>query len=178
MQKINFQNLPNTTTPINATNLNAIQTNAENAINSVANDLTTTNGNVSTLNTKVTNQGTYSENETVIGTWINGKPIYRKVITFTPSSSAMESSHSHGISNVDDFLPTCSCILYRTNGAIVPFSMVYPSGNSSNGIVQWSIGWQVGSSIVTWIGDNMRGQIDTSRGYGAMAILEYTKTTD
>ena len=33
MQKINFQNLPNTTTPINATNLNAIQTNAENAIN-------------------------------------------------------------------------------------------------------------------------------------------------
>lgn len=33
MQKINFQNLPNTTTPINATNLNAIQTNTENAIN-------------------------------------------------------------------------------------------------------------------------------------------------
>ena len=36
MQKINFQNLPSTTTPINATNLNAIQTNAETAINDVA----------------------------------------------------------------------------------------------------------------------------------------------
>ena len=33
MQKITFKNLPDTTTPVNATNLNAIQTNAENAIN-------------------------------------------------------------------------------------------------------------------------------------------------
>jgi len=33
MQKINFQNLPSTTTPINATNLNAIQTNVENVFN-------------------------------------------------------------------------------------------------------------------------------------------------
>lgn len=33
MQKINFQNLPNTTTPINATNLNAIQTNVEDVFN-------------------------------------------------------------------------------------------------------------------------------------------------
>lgn len=32
MQKINFQNLPSTTTPINATNLNQLQTNVENAI--------------------------------------------------------------------------------------------------------------------------------------------------
>lgn len=31
MQKINFQNLPNTTTPINATNLNQMQNNMENA---------------------------------------------------------------------------------------------------------------------------------------------------
>jgi hypothetical protein len=54
MQKINFQNLPNTTTPINATNLNAIQTNAETAINDVADDLsdyvdgTTAMGNITT----------------------------------------------------------------------------------------------------------------------------------
>lgn len=33
MQKINFQNLPSTTTPINATNLNAMQTNVENVFN-------------------------------------------------------------------------------------------------------------------------------------------------
>lgn len=33
MQKINFQNLPNTTTPVNATNLNAVQTNVEDVFN-------------------------------------------------------------------------------------------------------------------------------------------------
>ena len=32
MQKINFQNLPNTTTPINATNMNQLQTNVEKGI--------------------------------------------------------------------------------------------------------------------------------------------------
>lgn len=33
MQKINFQNLPDTTTPVNATNLNQLQTNVENEFN-------------------------------------------------------------------------------------------------------------------------------------------------
>lgn len=37
MQKINFENLPSTNTPINATNLNAIQDNVETEINSVKN---------------------------------------------------------------------------------------------------------------------------------------------
>ena len=37
MQKINFQDLPNTTTPVNATNLNLLQTNVENAIPEVKN---------------------------------------------------------------------------------------------------------------------------------------------
>jgi hypothetical protein len=43
MTKINFQNLPNTTTPVNATNLNALQTNVETAINGVVESGTGTN---------------------------------------------------------------------------------------------------------------------------------------
>lgn len=43
MTKINFTNLPNTSTPLNATNMNALQTNVENAINEVANN----NGRIS-----------------------------------------------------------------------------------------------------------------------------------
>ena len=41
MQKINFQDYPNTTTPVNATNLNAIQSNAETSINEVDTKITT-----------------------------------------------------------------------------------------------------------------------------------------
>ena len=55
MQKINFQNLPDTTTPINATNLNAIQSNTETAINGVATDLTNyTNGTTAMGSIKTT----------------------------------------------------------------------------------------------------------------------------
>ena len=35
MEKINFQDYPNTTTPVNATNLNQLQTNVENEINTL-----------------------------------------------------------------------------------------------------------------------------------------------
>lgn len=45
MQKINFQNLPNTTTPINDTNLNDLQTNVENAIDDVVVSGSNANGN-------------------------------------------------------------------------------------------------------------------------------------
>lgn len=38
MEKINFQNLPSTETPINSTNLNQMQTNIENAINKLEED--------------------------------------------------------------------------------------------------------------------------------------------
>lgn len=40
MQKIDFENYPSTATPINATNLNAIQDNTETAINSVISEIT------------------------------------------------------------------------------------------------------------------------------------------
>ena len=78
MQKITFQNLPSTTTPINATNLNAIQTNAETAINGVASDLsnyvdgTTAMGSIKTTGVSINNVAvgnvatlTY----TVVDTW-------------------------------------------------------------------------------------------------------------
>lgn len=119
----------------------------------------------------------YSTGETTVGYWFNGKPIYRRVVTFTPSTSALETSISHGISNVDEILPTSKCMLYRTSNQFVPFSMTYPDASTS--ILAWSMGWEANRiQIITWVGSNMRGQMDTSRGYGAIAILEYTKTTD
>lgn len=45
MQKINFENLPTHSTPLNATNLNQLQTNVENAINGVVESGENANGN-------------------------------------------------------------------------------------------------------------------------------------
>ena len=63
MQKINFQNLPNTTTPVNATNLNQLQTNIENAINDSINEFVssgTIETLVSTLISNMTHNGIYN----------------------------------------------------------------------------------------------------------------------
>lgn len=121
-------------------------------------------------------QEVYSTMETKIGTWIDGYNIYRKVVLFNPSSSSFQTTFNHNISNIKEILPTSSCMYHRTNGQFVPFSMVYAI--NSTDILAWSIGWQVTTStIYTWIGSSMRGQMDTSN-YGAVAILEYTKTTN
>lgn len=44
MQKINFNDLPNTETPINSSNLNQLQTNVENAINGIIESGSNDNG--------------------------------------------------------------------------------------------------------------------------------------
>ena len=72
MEKINFVN--GQSPYISATNLNNLQVNVENAINKNA---------------------TYSNNEIEIGTWIDGKPLYRKVVNFgtLPNSSSKDIAH-------------------------------------------------------------------------------------
>ena len=50
MTKINFQNLPNSTTPINNTNLNAMQDNAEDYVDETKTALQT---NINTVNTNL-----------------------------------------------------------------------------------------------------------------------------
>ena len=70
MEKIIFEDFPSTKTPLNAENLNKIQTNAENAIN------------------EVDDKFNYSTEEKIIGTW-EGNPLYRKVIsTRTPTTAS------------------------------------------------------------------------------------------
>lgn len=79
MDRITFQNEPNTTTPINATNLNQLQTNVQNEFNRIEN---------------------YSTNEIVIGKWTDNKPIYRKTIIVGSTLEIGENAFAHGISNL------------------------------------------------------------------------------
>ncbi len=80
MQKINFQDLPSTTTPISATNLNLLQTNVETAIDLKANltelanyiNGTTSMGSIKTtgvsINDNTVNNVAFLEYE-VVDTW-------------------------------------------------------------------------------------------------------------
>lgn len=55
------------------------------------------------LNEKITRNSTYSTEEQVVGTWINGKTIYRKVINFGALPNATKKEVQHNISNISIF---------------------------------------------------------------------------
>lgn len=44
---------------------------------------------------------TYSTNELIIGTWIDGKPIYRKVVDFGALPGNTQKGVNHGVQNID-----------------------------------------------------------------------------
>lgn len=83
MEKINFNDLPNTNTPINSSNLNQLQTNIENAIEE---------------------KNIYLTEEQRIGTWL-GKPLYRKVITNTTGTTeGVWKTIDSSLANVDEVI--------------------------------------------------------------------------
>lgn len=80
MTKITFVN--GTTPAVNATNLNQMQTNIENAIISSNNMLN------------------YTTTEQIIGKWTNGSNLYRKVISFGTLPNNTTKSVAHNIQNL------------------------------------------------------------------------------
>ena len=114
---------------------------------------------------------TYSTNEQVVGTWIDGKPIYRKVISYTNSSTiggvgqVTNISVPHGISNLGTTINLKLLI-----GGIYPAPYLDGDGTKI--------------TKATWISrlDNtnviFRIMNDTWSARTSYLILEYTKTTD
>ncbi len=98
----------------------------------------------------------YSTDERCIGTWIDGKPLYRKVISTTTNWSAVNQTIPHGISNLGHAINLTvflgSYLLpYFSNGA----AMTYISTVNKNAIAVINSG--------TWL------------EYRLVAIIEYTK---
>lgn len=55
------------------------------------------------LNEKITRNSTYSTEEQAVGTWIDGKTIYRKIINFGALPNATKKEVQHNISNISNF---------------------------------------------------------------------------
>lgn len=100
----------------------------------------------------------YSEEESKIGTWIDGKPIYKKVIDIGAMPNATNKNTAHGI-NIDTPID-CKGIFYNaTTGAkfTVPWSGISITLDTTNVSVVTT------SDRTAWTGK---------------AIMIYTKTTD
>ena len=145
------------------TNKVAINENAEIPdINKVTdNDMNEIKAVVNNNDDIVTNATTYSTTETVVGTWIDGKPIYRKVITITAFSTSGITVNT-GITNINEIV-NVKGTFYRSE-----LSKYYSLDNIY--INEWSINKTNGEITIA-----TTNQYVTFTGY---IILEYTKTTD
>lgn len=134
MERINFVN---NVTKASAETFNELQDNIENAIDN------------------------YSTDEVKIGKWINNKPIYRKVLSFTTSSTLNSFVNvAHGISNVDMFLPNIDmAVLYNNNWYKCPNDLVIEMYANATNFTYYNSSSALASKP-------------------AIVILEYTKTTD
>ena len=119
---------------------------------------------------------TYSTNEMVIGKWVDGKPLYRKVIDLGVLPNASTINIPHNIDNLDRIISMRGMAKSPNQNLLLPFP--YSTGNdgfNSDGTVKVNsvpinIYEQQGNIVVYTLSDrsNMTGYV----------ILEYIKTTD
>ena len=113
----------------------------------------------------------YSTNEQVIGTWIDGKPLYQKTIVVNNKKMGISESDSeitHGVSNID--FGFVSEILFNNandhNNGYSPAYNVYQQTAQSN---TYFVGATKIFAVSAWNANSQRTWIITIR---------YTKTTD
>lgn len=151
-----------------------------NEIKSVVNENDDNVGDLSLLNTinkssivsainEIVDKSVFSTVEKIIGKWIDGKLIYRKVVNFGALPNTSEKNVPHNISNFN-FATKIDGIAYNSDGRTFPLPAV--SFGISSGNITPSIYVFADRTNIT-IGTG----VDRS-AYNGYVIIEYTKTTD
>lgn len=112
--------------------------------------------------TKLSDILDYSLNERKIGTWIDGKPLYRKVIKHTINGTT---------ANVDIGLSDVSIVkaeFYITKGLTAFDANTYRWESTVS-----NLNCYIANGILTF-----KSYSQDRTGYDLIAIIEYTKTTD
>lgn len=109
----------------------------------------------------------YSTSETRTGkTWIDGKPIYRKVINTGALPAASTKTVSIGVQNIDTVIVLAGIAIQRSTGNVIPL----PNTTTDNNNIQiWieNLSTIYIRVIPTWASQ-----------YQSFVTIEYTKTTD
>lgn len=111
----------------------------------------------------------YSTEETVVGTWIDGRPIYRKTFVISGTFTVGESTIiSNDINATNNELVSVNIIIVRKDGAMFPLTNVTRTDISQQSVVFVSSG-NFGISIGSFASANMAKMNIT---------VEYTKLSD
>ena len=148
-------------------NMNEIKS----VVNNNATETSTNTTNITTNTTKITNLQTYSTNETNTGQiWIDGKPIYRKVVAVDfPTTSTPIINYPHNISKIEMIIDY-RLIWYDTFDSrwFNYFKDTTGTYIQIDGISNTQITIKSAGEAENWHG----------RTRNRYAIIEYTKSTD
>lgn len=124
--RVNWENLPSTNTPVNATNLNKMD------------------AGIANLETEIANRTSYSTNEVEIGKWINNKTLYRRVFSGTVSNIV-------SLCNAQQktFITNMYGQAQASNGVYMPMNNSF-----SNSAYVWSAWWASNMDVAVDFGSN------------------------
>lgn len=144
--------------------------NSSSAINIVdnLNSSSSTDGLSARQGKVLNNKFNYSTTEQRIGTWIDNKPLYRKVTLFTLTTTHENEQLTlpHGISNLK---------------MITDFKCIIPTGNGTGYILPFTNMSGASTSVEKYNGQYIYIDIKNDEwgaGRSFYMIMEYTKTTD
>ena len=118
------------------------------------------------LNAKFSSLENYLTEEQIIGTWIDGKPLYRKVVNHSKALSAGNNAIIHNIPNIG--------VVTKVDGYTILGTNNYRTGafESSTKFIN------IKTVDSTYINVHVGSDWGSSFKNGFVTILEYTKTTD
>lgn len=166
MSKITYANKVAINENAEIPNINKITDDDMNEIKTVVNN---NDDDMITINTNLTNATTYSTTEKIVGTWIDGKPIYRKVINYSVNTGVT----SYDIASLNIDIPVkFYTIIKRTSSDYIDYETPY-----------YVSGSDYFRSFIRVTQSNEDMSIETRLAasyttYRQYIILEYTKKTD
>lgn len=109
----------------------------------------------------------YSTTEKIVGSWVDGKPLYQKTINFGTLPNTSQKEVSHNISNLKRAVDITG---YFYGSTVVGAPLPYPPNvpQSNNGLELWT----TSSKVI------IRSNVDMSAFTECYVTLKYTKTTD
>ena len=111
--------------------------------------------------------GSYTYDEQIVGTWIDGKPIYQKTVNCGALPNTTQKNVNHGIANIDQYVSVFG-IFYDTSGTGESAMMPFATPNSKDNVGVWT---KDKSTIALNTGSDRTS-------FSACVTLQYTKTTD
>lgn len=109
---------------------------------------------------------TYSTSEQRVGTWVDGKPIYKKTVNFGTLPNASAKHVDHNITNLDHFVKAEGIAWTASKAAV---SLPFASPNQLVGAI---------SLLATSTGIDINTGNDRREFANCYVTLYYTKTTD